>query len=38
MGYLAESLMSAVAAADGEAKQRLADFLEKRAAKVTHKG
>jgi enoyl-CoA hydratase/carnithine racemase len=38
MGYLAESLMSAVAAADGEAKQRLADFLEKRTAKVVHKG
>ena len=36
MGYLAESLMSAVAAADGEAKQRLADFLDKRAAKISH--
>lgn len=35
-GYLTESLMSAIAAADGEAKQRLADFLEKRASKVVH--
>ncbi len=37
VGYLTESLMSAIAAADGEAKQRLADFLEKRAAKVVHR-
>lgn len=36
-GYLAESLMSAIAASDGEAKQRLADFLEKRTAKVSHR-
>ncbi len=36
-GYLTESLISAIAAADGEAKRRLADFLEKRAAKVVHR-
>ncbi len=36
-GLLMESLMSAVAAADPEAKRRLADFLEKRAAKVVHR-
>ncbi len=35
-GLLTESLMSAVAAADPEAKRRLADFLEKRSAKVVH--
>jgi enoyl-CoA hydratase/carnithine racemase len=35
-GYLTESLMSAIAASDGEAKQRLADFLEKRSPKVQH--
>ena len=35
-GYLTESLMSAIAASDGEAKQRLDDFLDKRAAKVVH--
>ncbi len=35
-GYLTESLMSAIAAADDEAQQRLAAFLEKRAAKVVH--
>ncbi len=35
-GYLTESLMSAIAASDDEAKRRLADFLEKRAAKVAH--
>jgi hypothetical protein len=35
-GYLTESLMAAMAQADGEAKRRLADFLEKRAAKVSH--
>jgi hypothetical protein len=28
--------MAAMAQADGEAKRRLADFLEKRAAKVSH--
>jgi enoyl-CoA hydratase/carnithine racemase len=33
-GYLAEALMASVAQADGEAKQRLRDFLEKRAPKV----
>jgi enoyl-CoA hydratase/carnithine racemase len=37
-GFLAESLMAAIAAADGAAQQRLADFLEKRAEKVVHKG
>ncbi len=37
IGYLTESLMSAIAAADPEAKQRLADFLGKRAAKVEHR-
>ncbi len=36
-GYLAESLMAAIAAADDEAKQRLAAFLEKRAGKVVHR-
>ncbi len=36
-GFLAESLMAAIAAGDGEAKQRLADFLEKRAGKVVHR-
>lgn len=34
-GYVAEALMAAVAQGDAEAKRRLADFLEKRAAKVT---
>jgi enoyl-CoA hydratase/carnithine racemase len=34
-GYLIESLVSAITAAAPEAKQRLADFLEKRAPKVT---
>jgi enoyl-CoA hydratase/carnithine racemase len=33
-GYLMESLMSAIAQDAGEAKARLKDFLEKRAAKV----
>lgn len=33
-GYVTESLMAAVAQGDAEAKRRLADFLEKRAAKV----
>ena len=36
MGYLTESLMSAIAASDPEAKQRLAAFLDGRAAKVRH--
>ena len=35
-GLLMESLMSAIAQGSDEAKARLADFLEKRAAKVTH--
>jgi hypothetical protein len=30
-----ESLMAAVAQGDGEAKARMRDFLEKRAAKVS---
>ena len=34
-GYLTESLMAAIAQGDSEAKRRLADFLEKRATKVT---
>lgn len=34
-GYLMESLMSAVAQSSDDAKQRLADFLSGRAAKVT---
>jgi enoyl-CoA hydratase/carnithine racemase len=34
-GYATEALMSAIAQADGEAKKRLMDFLEKRAPKVT---
>jgi len=34
-GYAVEALMSAIAQADPEAKARLKDFLEKRAAKVT---
>jgi (methylthio)acryloyl-CoA hydratase len=33
-GLLTESLMAAIAETSGEAKQRLKDFLEKRAAKV----
>ena len=37
-GYLTESLMSAIAASDGEAKQRLADFLDKKMGKVVHEG
>jgi enoyl-CoA hydratase/carnithine racemase len=37
-GLLTESLMAAVSLADEEAKKRLADFLEKRAAKVVHEG
>jgi (methylthio)acryloyl-CoA hydratase len=35
-GFLMESLMAAIAAGDGEAKTRLRDFLDKRAAKVLH--
>ena len=33
-GYAVEALMSSIAQADGEAKTRLKDFLEKRAPKV----
>jgi enoyl-CoA hydratase/carnithine racemase len=33
-GYAVEALMSSIAQADGEAKARLTDFLEKRAPKV----
>lgn len=36
VGYLTESLISSIAASDGEAKERLAEFLDKRAAKVSH--
>jgi enoyl-CoA hydratase/carnithine racemase len=35
-GYLAESLMAAIAQGSDEAKARLKDFLEKRSGKVTH--
>jgi len=35
MGYFTEALMAGAAQTTPEAKQRLADFLEKRAAKVT---
>jgi hypothetical protein len=35
-GFLLESLMFSVAAADDEAKARLQAFLEKRAQKVSH--
>ena len=35
-GLLLEALISSVAANDDEAKRRLRDFLEKRAAKVSH--
>ena len=35
-GLLLESLVSSIAANDPEAKRRLRDFLEKRAAKVSH--
>lgn len=34
-GYVTEALMAAAAQSDPEAKRRLSDFLEKRAAKVT---
>ena len=37
-GYVTEALMAAVAQGDAEAKRRLADFLEKRAAKVPPPG
>jgi enoyl-CoA hydratase/carnithine racemase len=36
-GFFTESLMAAIAETTPEAQQRLRDFLEKRAAKVTHK-
>ena len=38
VGYVAEALMAAVAQGDAEAKRRLADFLEKRAGKVSPRG
>lgn len=34
MGYMAEAFTAALAQADGEAKRRITDFLEKRGAKV----
>ena len=36
-GFFTESLMSAIASADDDAKDRLRAFLEKRAPKVTHR-
>ena len=36
-GLLLEAMMSAIAQADPAAKERLRDFLEKRAAKVSHR-
>jgi (methylthio)acryloyl-CoA hydratase len=36
-GFLMESLMWAIAASDGDAKVRIQDFLQKRAAKVSHR-
>jgi len=36
-GFLMESLMAAIALGDGEAKTRLRDFLDKRAAKALHR-
>jgi (methylthio)acryloyl-CoA hydratase len=36
-GFLMESLMATLAASDGEAKVRLHDFLDKRAAKALHR-
>jgi (methylthio)acryloyl-CoA hydratase len=36
-GYLMESMMAAIAQGNDEAKKRIKDFLEKRAAKVTRK-
>jgi enoyl-CoA hydratase/carnithine racemase len=35
-GLLMEALIASITSADGEAKRRLRDFLEKRAAKVVH--
>jgi len=37
-GLLMESLMAGIAQSEPEAKRRMKDFLEKRAAKVTHRG
>jgi len=37
-GLLMESLMAGIAQSEPEAKRRVKDFLEKRAAKVAHKG
>jgi enoyl-CoA hydratase/carnithine racemase len=37
-GFFIESLMSAIASSDEDAKDRLRAFLEKRAPKVTHNG
>ena len=37
-GFFTEALMSAIASADDDAKQRLRAFLEKRAPKVMHHG
>ena len=37
-GFFIESLMSAIASSDKDAKDRLRAFLEKRAPKVTHSG
>jgi hypothetical protein len=34
-GFAVEALMSSIAQADGEAKSRLQDFLQKRSPKVT---
>ena len=34
-GLMTEALLAAITASDGEAKQRITEFLEKRAAKVT---
>ncbi len=36
-GLLMESLIDAIAQNSDEAKRRLADFLEKRSAKITHR-
>jgi (methylthio)acryloyl-CoA hydratase len=36
-GFLMESLMATIALSDGEAKTRLRDFLDKRAAKALHR-
>jgi (methylthio)acryloyl-CoA hydratase len=36
-GFLMESLMATIAVSDGEAKTRLRDFLDKRAAKALHR-